>query len=227
MMKVGKARRDENKHYYLNFREYNELNFEFNKNFSSFDPDKDHQRTYLATEFSFYNETDKGNLSRAIQDKYHSFAINTLGMNTIQYNYQTVTPDRNAVGAKVGLGREIFLDLKNWKCQMKGELKAGFSQEINGKLKTSHEVEARAEASVFHKSVPWIILSSWLEASSGAHGEEFSYNVALKGHGKVKRVKVEPFIGVEKHFSERDKRFGEQGGNPNELYHKLGVSFKF
>lgn len=227
MMRVGRARKDNNNHYYLNFREYNQLNLELNKNFSSFDPEKNRQRTYLATEFSFYNETDKGNLSRAIQEKYHSFANQTLGMGVIEYNYQSVDPDRNAVGAKVGLGREIFLDLKNWKCQMKGELKAGLSQEVNGKMKTSHEVEMQAEASVFHKSMPWIILSSWLQASSGAYGEEFSYNVALKGHGKIKRVKVEPFIGVEKHFTDRDKKFDEQGGNPNEFYHKLGVSFKF
>lgn len=227
MIKVGNARKDADKRYYLNFREYNQLNLELNKNFSTFDSDKDHQRNYLTTEFSFYNETDKGGLSRSIQESYHTLAKNKLGITGIQYNYQALAPERNALGAKVGLGKEIFLDLKNWKCQMKGELKVGFSHEIDGKSKTSPEIEARAEASLSHKAIPWIILSSWLQTSKGYNGEEFSYNVAIKGQGKVKKVKVEPFVGVEKHFSDIDKKFDQQGGGTNEFYHKLGVSFKF
>lgn len=227
MVKVGNKRKDENKRHYLNFREYNQLDLEFNKNFSAFDPDKDRERTYLATEFSFYNESDKGNLSRTMQEQYHSFAKNNLGLATIQYNYQALEPDKNFVGAKAGLGKEIFFDLKNWKCQMKGEIKVGFSQEMGGKSQTAAELEINSAVSLSHKSLPWMVLSSWLQGGTGHNGQELSYNVTLQGNANFKRVKVSPFIGVEQHFGDVDNKFGTQGGNPNELYHKLGVEFKF
>lgn len=119
------------------------------------------------------------------------------------------------------------MDLGNWKCRLKGELLVGASHEINGDNKANLELKARVEGELTHKSVPWIALAGWIEVASGHLGKSESYNATIKGTKNLENMKFEPFVGIEKHFSEMDKQYGIQSQDDNEIFHKLGVTIIF
>lgn len=219
--RVDGYRKDAEGRYYLNFRELNTLGIQLNKNFSKSDSGK----TYWIGEFKFTNETDAGNLSRGTQEWWHSFNKNKLGMNIIQYKYLSEEPDRNTMSFMGGVGKEWISNLGNWKCQTRLEAKAGMSVDFSGR--TSLELAGKAENKISHSSVPWLALSTWVQGSRGFMGPSVEGGIMLSVEKKFKNVTIRPFIGIERHRTSMDKKFGEVSGHPYENYHVLGVTIKY
>ena len=219
--KVNGYRKTADGKYYLNFRELNTVDIRLDKNFSKSESGK----SYLISEFKFTNETDNGNLSRGVQEWWHSYNKKQLGMNVIQYRYLTEEPDRNTMTFMGGAGREWIKDIGNWKCQTRLEAKGGMSIDFKGNM--SPEVAVKAENKISHSSVPWLALSTWVQGSAGFMGPSAEAGIMLSAEKKFRKVIVKPFIGIERHRTPMDKKFGEVSGNPYENYHVFGVTIKY
>ncbi len=219
--KVDGYRKTPDGKYYLNFREVNTLDLRLDKNLKKSETEK----SYWIGEFKFTNETDDGNLSRGVQEWWHTFNKKQMGMNVIQYKYLNEEPDKNTVTIMGGLGKEWIKNIGNWKCQTRLEAKAGASVDFSGNM--SMELAAKAENKLSHSSVPWLALSTWVQAGTGFMGPSAEGGIMLSAEKKFRKVTIKPFIGIERHRTSMDKKFGEVSGNPYENYHVLGVTIKY
>lgn len=219
--KVDGYRKTSDGKYYLNFREVNTLDFRLDKNISKTESSK----TFLTGEFKFTNETDEGNLSRGVQEWWHAYTKKNVADNVIQYKYINETPDRNTMSFMAGAGKEWIKNIGNWKCQSRLEGRVGMSVNFDGGM--SPEVGAKASTKISHSSVPWLALSTWVSGSHGFMGPTAEGGVMISAEKKFKNVIVRPFIGIERHKTNMDKKFGEVSGKPYENYHVLGVTIKY
>lgn len=71
MIEVDGKRKDPSGRHYLNFREYNHAIIEYDKKVKV---DQDKNNFYFISEIGFFNQTDKGQVTRAIQNSYHNYA---------------------------------------------------------------------------------------------------------------------------------------------------------
>ena len=124
-----------------------------------------------------------------------------------------------------GVGKEWISNLGNWKCQTRLEAKAGMSVDFSGR--TSLEIAGKAENKISHSSVPWLALSTWVQGSRGFMGPSVEGGIMLSVEKKYKNVTIRPFIGIERHRTPMDKKFGEVSGHPYENYHVLGGTIKY
>jgi hypothetical protein len=205
---------------YLNFREVNELEIEIKRNFST----KYLSKSYFIGDFKFTNETDSGHLSRSVQESWHNLARERMGTNTILYQYVNQNPTVNTTSIMAGVGKEFIANLGNWKCQTKLEAVGGMSVNMSGYA--TPEIAARAKNEITVKGLPWVALSSWIQATNGFKGTTFDTGVVLTFEKKINNVLVKPFIGIERHKSKMDRQFGVDG-NAFENYHVLGVTIKY
>lgn len=215
----GNTRSSDGKRY-LNFREVNTLDIRLDKNILK----DDRTKTFFISELKFTNETDSGNFSRNAQKVWHGQS-QKLGLNVIQYNYLKENPDRNTTTLLAGIGKEWIHNLGNWKCQSHLEAQGGMSVNFQGKI--DPEIASRAEHKLINSSLPWLALTSWLQASSGFSGTSKEAGLLLSAEKKIKKVTISPFLGVERHETSRDKKYGGPEGNPYEVYHVLGVKIKY
>lgn len=207
--------------YYLNFHEVNTLDLRLDGNITSGATGK----SYWISKFKLTNETDEGNLSRGVQEWWHDFTKKELGVKSIQYEYLTEEKDRNTIGLMGGIGREWIKNIGNWKCQSRTEVTGGMSSDFKGA--NSPEIAAHASGKITHSSVPWLVLSSWIERSSGFMGTSTDGGMSVSAEGKMKGVTIRPFIGVERHRSAMDEKYGDADGYSYENYHVLGVTIKY
>ncbi len=219
--KLDKKKRSRDGKYDLVFHELNTLDVRLDKNFKKSEDEK----SYWIGEFKFTNETDEGKYSRAVQEWWHTVTKENMGMNVIQYRYLKEKEDRNTMSFMVGAGKEWIKNIGNWKCQTRLEAKAGFSSDLSGS--NAIEASVRAENKLSHSSLPWLALSTWVEASTGFMGSSKEGGIILSAEKKFKKVIVRPFIGVERHITPMDKNYGTLSGNPYEAYHVLGVTIKY
>ncbi len=219
---VDGYRRNYDGQYYLNFHEVNTLKLGAEKYISKSEASK----TFVSGEFRFTNETDEGNLSRSVQQYWHKLSKDTMGMSdVIQYKYLQEEKDKNTVTMMAGIGKEWYQNLGNWKCESGLEIKVGMS--VDDSKKTSAEVLARAQNKLQHSSVPWMALSTWVQGSNGFQGPSVEGGIMLSVEKKIKNVIIKPFIGIERHRTPMDKKFGSVNGNSYENYHVLGVTIKY
>ncbi len=214
-------RRDADGKYYLNFSETNTLGLKLDKNIAK----NEQSKTFLTGEFQFINQTDSGNLSRAAQEWWHDVTNQMTGGKIIQYKYLKERENQNTVVMMGGVGKEWVNNLGNWKCQTRAELAVGMSYGTGASM--SAEAKAFASNTLSHSALPWVALSTWLQGSAGFRGPAVSGGIQLSMEKKIKNVTIKPFIGIERHFSEKDKSFGQVSGKPYENYHVLGVTIKY
>lgn len=214
-------RKDPNGRYYLNFSETNTVGLKLDKNIAK----NENSKTFLTGEFQFINQTDSGNLSRAAQEWWHDVTNKMTGGKIIQYNYIKEREDQNTVLIMGGVGKEWINNLGNWKCQSRAELAVGMSYGTGAMM--SAEAKAFASNTISHRALPWVALSTWLQGSAGVMGPAASGGIQLSMEKKIKNVTIKPFIGVERHFTDKDKTFGQVSGKPYENYHVLGVTIKY
>lgn len=206
--------------YYLNFRERNTAAVRLDKNFSYGDKSK----TYLISELKLSNETDEGSLSRAAQENWHRSMKNNGAFNAIQYKYVKEEDSQYAISAVMGVGKKWVTDLGNWKCQTALEAKGGMSVQLSGKV--SPEASVYASGKISHNSLPWLALSTWIQASGGFQGKATEAGIMISAEKKIGAVTVKPFIGAAKYNSSIDRRFASDA-KTNEVYHVLGVTIKY
>lgn len=145
--------------------------------------------------------------------------------NIIQYKYLKENEDKNTVTAMGGMGKEWYQNLGNWKCDTGVQVQVGMS--IDDTKKTSAELLARAQNRLSHKAFPWMALSTWVQGTSGFQGPSVEGGIMLSVEKKIKGVIIKPFIGIERHRTPMDKKFGSVNGNSYENYHVLGVTIKY
>jgi hypothetical protein len=206
---------------YLNFLERDTLDLRLDKNISKGDGSK----FYLISEVKFTNETDFGSLSRSAQEMWHRKLRDSGVFNAIQYDYIKKESDKKNISTLLGLGKKWVSDVGNWKCQSALEAAGGMSINLKGNM--SPEFSASASTKASYSSLPWLALSSWINASSGFQGKALEMGLKLSVEKKIKNVRVIPFIGIEYHKTETDKKYGSVNGKPYEAYHVLGVSIKY
>lgn len=153
--------------YYLNFRERNSLDVSLSRNFNQ----TKKQNGYIIGKFNFSNETDDGKLSRNAQDWWHRIGRESFEVNNIQYEYVNKAPDVNTVSLMLGVGHKYVSDIGNWRCQTRVEALIGVSTD-SSRVRTP-EVRSRAAGAIAHKALPWLSLSTWLEASNGYKGSAY------------------------------------------------------
>ena len=218
---VDGYRRTSSGEYYLVFREVNTLKLSADKYLSR----DEAQKTFVTGQFRFTNETDMGNLSRSVQQGWHKITRDMMDDNIIQYKYLKENEDKNTVTAMGGMGKEWYQNLGNWKCDTGVQVQVGMS--IDDTKKTSAELLARAQNRLSHKAFPWMALSTWVQGTSGFQGPSVEGGIMLSVEKKIKGVIIKPFIGIERHRTPMDKKFGSVNGNSYENYHVLGVTIKY
>lgn len=220
--KIDGYRRTPDGEYYLNFREVNTLKLSADKYISKSEASK----TFVTGEFRFTNETDNGNLSRSVQQYWHQFSRDEMGMSdVIQYKYIYEEKDKNTATIMAGIGKEWYQNLGNWKCESGLQIKVGMS--VDDSKKAAAEIQARAHNKLQHSALPWLALSTWVQGSNGFQGPSVEGGLMLSVEKKIKGVIIKPFIGVERHRTPMDKKFGSVSGNSYENYHVFGVTIKY
>jgi len=213
-------RKDSEGRHYLNFHDVTSLGLRFDKYLSK----KEKEKIYGIGEFTLFHESEDASTSRSLQEWWHTSFADSSGHKRIQYHYLKENEARTSVTLLAGIGKTWITDLSKWKCMTKAELKAGATV-TQGTLKP--EVAARLEATLTHSSVKWIALSTWASAASGFIGQSYEAGVNLSFPIKRQNFTVEPFIGIERHKTTMDKKYGKVSGSPYENYHVFGVTIRY
>ncbi len=210
-------RKDPDGKYFLNFHELNTLSIELNKIKGSKE-----NKWLLLSEFSFENETDQGNLSRAFQEEWHK-KLKINGHKAIQYHYLSEKPDQNTVKFLFGLGKEFSKDFGNLNCQVRIEAKTGLS--VNNK--TDPLFLSRSNLKLSHRAIPYLVFQAWASYGEDFRGSSKSGGVEVSFPMKIKGMEIKPFIGVEKHYTPLDSEYGKVSGNAHENYHVFGFKISY
>jgi len=219
--RVNGYRKDSDGKYYLNFHDVTTFSSRYDRFFNK---KEDGDKDYVFGQFDLAHETEEGGASQRIQHWWHETNRETLKHNTIQYHYLKENDDKTTARIVAGIGKEWIANLGNWKCASKAEMALGLSA---SKSNMTPEIAARLESTLTHSSVKWIALSSWASAGSGFLGKSYEGGMTLRFPIKTKNYSVEPFIGIERHKTSLDKKYGEVSGHPYENYHVLGVTIKY
>lgn len=220
-------RKDPDSKYYLNFREVNMLESQLSSYYDKRDDETSSSKSYFLGNLRFEHSTDNGYLAKDIQSGWHDMS-NAAGKKTILYHYVQDNEDTNTLRLLGGVGREWIKDIGNWKCATRAEIKAGFSYTASKTTKlTTPEIAGYSSVEFTNKKVPWVALSAWLAASEGYQGKTREGGLEISFPIKRKNYVIKPFIGVERHKSDRDKNFGSVSGNAYENYHTFGVIIKY
>lgn len=220
--RVDGYRKDSDGKYYLNFHDVSTFSSRYDRFFNK---KEDGDKAYVFGQFDLAHETDEGGTSQKIQHWWHTTNKNAIGdHNTIQYHYLKEDDDKTTARIVAGIGKEWIANLGNWKCASKAEMALGLSA---SKSTMTPEIAARLQSTLTHSSVKWIALSGWTSAGSGFLGKSYEGGMTLRFPIKTKNYSVEPFIGIERHKTSLDKKYGGVSGNPYENYHVLGVTIKY
>ncbi len=215
--------RDSEGKYFLNFHEKNTLDLRYDLFGDQKTDGKNSSKNYSLFEFNLTHETDKGRLSKELQDWWHNFNRNQLGMNIIRYNYVKEQPDSTSVRLMAGIGKEWLTNIGNWTCLTKAEIKGGMTLT---KSSATPEIGVKGESTLTHKSAPWIALSAWAQASAGYSGKAYEGGLMMSFPIKKKDYIIEPFIGIERHRTALDTKYGNPG-KQYENYHVFGVTIRY
>jgi hypothetical protein len=219
---VNGYRKDSTGKYYLNFHDVDTFSSRYDRFFNK---KEDGDKAYVFGQFDLAHEIEEGGTSQKIQHWWHETNKDSLGDHkTIQYHYLKENDDKTTGRIVAGIGKEWIANLGNWKCASKAEMALGLSA---SKSKMTPEIAARLESSLSHSSAKWIALSGWTSAGSGFLGKTYEGGMTLRFPIKTKKYSVEPFIGIERHKTSLDKKYGEVSGHPYENYHVLGVTIKY
>ncbi len=213
-------KKDAEGRHYLNYREMNTFDVRLERNFDT----KNVSNLYAIGEFNLTHLTDEGFASRKVQNWWHQTSQQMTDRKIIQYNYLKEEDAKTSVTLMTGIGKSWMADLGNWKCATKAELRMGLTATSKGAI--SPEVAVRSEMKVSHSAVKWIALSAWTQAKSGYLGKSYQGGMTLSMPFKTKNYTIEPFIGIERHKTDLDKKYSETG-KASENYHVFGVTIKY
>ncbi len=206
---------------YLNYLEVNTLSLKFDSVFSKSESPSLKTTDYSIATFMYEQSTENGKYSKELQRWWHH-----QFKNFIQYDYVTESEDVNTIKVMGGIGREIIANLGNWKCTSRAELQIGMSQSSSAsKQKSSFnsEVSAYGSMNLTHSKVPWMALNVWLQSSKGYEGVSKDGGIEISFPIKQVNYTLKPFLGIQRHSNDRDKKYGKT----NENYHVLGVMIQY
>ncbi len=176
---------------------------------------------YSIATFTYEQSTQDGKYSKELQRWWHQ-----QFKNFIQYDY--IKEDENVRTLKImaGVGKEWISELGRWKCATKAEIQLGMSQSSSltpNKGSTSSEMSVNGSLNISHSSAPWLALNLWLQGSTGYEGLSRDGGFEVSFPIKKMNYTIKPFIGIQRHSNDRDKKYG----NTNEDYHVLGVIINY
>ena len=205
---------------YLNYLEVNTLSVRLDSIYNKTDTAPLKATDYSIATISYEQSTENGRFSKELQRWWHH-----QFKNFIQYDYQVVSEDTNTLKVMGGVGREWSGSLEYWKCTTKAEFLLGMSQTTSPSKKatTNGEVSAYGGLNLSHAKVPWMALNVWLQTSKGYEGISKDAGVEVSFPIKKVNYTLKPFIGIQRHSNDRDKRYGKTSEN----YHVFGVMIQY
>jgi hypothetical protein len=213
--KVNNSYYDENDYHYLIFHELNTLDLKYD-NFSNDGDSK--SKKYKIYELKFENETDNGNISRAIQDKWHHSIKYSDGSHPRYYHYLTEKDDLNTIKAMFGTGLQHEDQFGSLQCIAKVEAKTGISyhSKVDGVFGLKGDLNLKSTA------IPYFVISIWGQLEKDFRGISKEGAVEFSFPMKMSMLKVVPYLGFEKHSTPFDSAYTGTSPNPNEIYSKMG-----
>lgn len=205
--------------HYLNYMEVNSLEFRFDTKLKTDSTPGAESSLYAIGTFMYEHATNEGTVSKEFQRFWHK-----QFKNYIQYNYVKESEDVKTIKVMGGVGKQWTHDLGKWKCATKAELHLGISQSTSiGRMSNVAELKAYSSLDLSHSRAPWIALNLWLQGAMGHEGISKDGGLELSFPIKKTNYTIKPFVGIQRHYTERDKRFDTKIEN----YHVIGVVIKY
>jgi len=204
---------------YLNYLEVNTVGGRLDSNFNVAETPTRKTTDYTIATLSYEQSTENGKFSKEVQQWWHQ-----QFKNFIQYDYVKENEEIKTIKIMGGLGKEWIQNLGRWRCALKSEVQVGMSRS-SSKINSSSSTELSMASSldVSNSRLPWVALNLWLQGSIGHAGITREAGGEISFPIKKVNYTMMPFIGIERHKNERDKKYG----NTDEIYHVLGVMIQY